>query len=221
MREHHAAEMRTPEFCHGGLSGPNISPTITQAARYQQFFWRNRADVSINSVGNCRGAHPEKRTAGKENRAHPAHTPEIYSLHNCTAPHAYILTPSSTPQSLHLHLQNPAPFTPDLRIPIPRRQPTGLRRPSSLHSKRTPHNLVAPRAPRPQKMPAKSRFTRLDAFTKTVEDARVRTTSGGIVTIVSLLVMVWLVWGEWADYRRIGVKAELVVDRGRGGFVFF
>ncbi|EON64276.1 hypothetical protein W97_03507 [Coniosporium apollinis CBS 100218] len=65
-------------------------------------------------------------------------------------------------------------------------------------------------------MPAKSRFTRLDAFTKTVEDARVRTTSGGIVTIVSLLVMVWLVWGEWADYRRIGVKAELVVDRGRG-----
>lgn len=70
-------------------------------------------------------------------------------------------------------------------------------------------------------MPAKSRFTRLDAFTKTVEDARVRTTSGGIVTIVSLLVMVWLVWGEWADYRRIGVKAELVVDRGRGGFVSF
>lgn len=65
-------------------------------------------------------------------------------------------------------------------------------------------------------MPAKSRFTRLDAFTKTVEDARVRTTSGGIVTITSLLVILWLAWGEWADYRRISVRPELVVDKGRG-----
>lgn len=65
-------------------------------------------------------------------------------------------------------------------------------------------------------MPAKSRFTRLDAFTKTVEDARIRTTSGGIVTIVSLLVIFWLTWGEWADYRRVTVRPELVVDKGRG-----
>ena len=65
-------------------------------------------------------------------------------------------------------------------------------------------------------MPAKSRFTRLDAFTKTVEDARVRTTSGGIVTIVSLLVIFWLTWGEWADYRRVTIRPELVVDKGRG-----
>lgn len=65
-------------------------------------------------------------------------------------------------------------------------------------------------------MPAKGRFTRLDAFSKTVEDARVRTTSGGIVTITSLLVILWLVWGEWADYRRILVHPELVVDKGRG-----
>lgn len=65
-------------------------------------------------------------------------------------------------------------------------------------------------------MPAKSRFTRLDAFTKTVEDARVRTTSGGVVTIVSLLVVIYLVWGEWADYRRVVVMPELIVDQGRG-----
>lgn len=65
-------------------------------------------------------------------------------------------------------------------------------------------------------MPAKSRFTRLDAFTKTVEDARVRTTSGGIVTIVSLLLVFYLVWGEWSDYRRIVVHPELIVDKGRG-----
>ncbi|KAH6648565.1 endoplasmic reticulum-golgi intermediate compartment protein 3 [Truncatella angustata] len=65
-------------------------------------------------------------------------------------------------------------------------------------------------------MPPKSRFTRLDAFTKTVEDARIRTTSGGVVTIVSLLVVLWLAWGEWADYRRIVIHPELIVDKGRG-----
>ena len=65
-------------------------------------------------------------------------------------------------------------------------------------------------------MPVKARFTRLDAFTKTVEDARVRTTSGGIVTLVSLAVILWLVWGEWADFRRVTIHPELVVDKGRG-----
>ena len=65
-------------------------------------------------------------------------------------------------------------------------------------------------------MPAKSRFTRLDAFTKTVEDARVRTTSGGVVTIVSLIIVLYLVLGEWSDYRRVIVHPELIVDKGRG-----
>ena len=65
-------------------------------------------------------------------------------------------------------------------------------------------------------MAAKSRFTRLDAFAKTVEDARIRTTSGGIITIGSLLVILWLVWGEWVDYRRVVVLPELVVDKSRG-----
>lgn len=63
---------------------------------------------------------------------------------------------------------------------------------------------------------AKSRFTRLDAFTKTVDEARIRTTSGGVVTIVSLLVVVFLAWGEWADYRRVVIHPELIVDKGRG-----
>ncbi|CAN8099095.1 unnamed protein product [Discula destructiva] len=65
-------------------------------------------------------------------------------------------------------------------------------------------------------MPAKSRFTRLDAFTKTVEDARIRTSSGGIITIVSLIVVLYLAWGEWADYRRSVIHPELIVDKGRG-----
>ncbi|RPB00824.1 DUF1692-domain-containing protein [Choiromyces venosus 120613-1] len=61
-----------------------------------------------------------------------------------------------------------------------------------------------------------SRLTRLDAFTKTVEDARVRTTSGGIVTLVSLCVVFILVIGEFREYRRIQVLPELVVDKTRG-----
>lgn len=65
-------------------------------------------------------------------------------------------------------------------------------------------------------MPAKSRFTRLDAFAKTVEDARIRTTSGGVITIASLFIVLWLVWGEWADYRRVVVLPELIVDKSRG-----
>ncbi|KAF2635317.1 endoplasmic reticulum-golgi intermediate compartment protein 3 [Massarina eburnea CBS 473.64] len=65
-------------------------------------------------------------------------------------------------------------------------------------------------------MSAKSRFGRLDAFTKTVEDAKVRTTSGGVITIASILVILWLTWSEWADFRRVTVRPELVVDKGRG-----
>ncbi|KAF5125353.1 putative protein C24B11.08c [Metarhizium anisopliae] len=65
-------------------------------------------------------------------------------------------------------------------------------------------------------MPPKSRFTRLDAFTKTVDEARIRTTSGGVVTIISLFVVLFLSWGEWAEYRRVIVRPELVVDKSRG-----
>ncbi|ETI26323.1 hypothetical protein G647_03100 [Cladophialophora carrionii CBS 160.54] len=65
-------------------------------------------------------------------------------------------------------------------------------------------------------MAARSRFHKLDAFTKTVEDARVRTTSGGIVTIASIIIILYLVWGEWVEYRKILVMPELIVDKGRG-----
>jgi endoplasmic reticulum-Golgi intermediate compartment protein 3 len=65
-------------------------------------------------------------------------------------------------------------------------------------------------------MSYRTRFTRLDAFTKTVEDARVRTTSGGVVTLASVLIILWLVWGEWAEYIRVVVRPELIVDKGRG-----
>lgn len=65
-------------------------------------------------------------------------------------------------------------------------------------------------------MAGKSRFMRLDAFAKTVEDARIRTRSGGVVTIAALVVVLCLVWGEWNDFRRVVVLPELIVDKGRG-----
>ena len=42
------------------------------------------------------------------------------------------------------------------------------------------------------------------------------TREGGIVTLTSLIIILWLVWGEWTDYRRVIVKPELIVDKGRG-----
>lgn len=72
----------------------------------------------------------------------------------------------------------------------------------------------------PDTMPPKSRFARLDAFTKTVEDARIRTRLGGVVTISALFVIFFLIWGEWSEYRRIVVLPELVVDKGRGMLPF-
>ncbi|KAI5809320.1 endoplasmic reticulum vesicle transporter-domain-containing protein [Pyronema omphalodes] len=65
-------------------------------------------------------------------------------------------------------------------------------------------------------MARSSRLTRLDAFSKTVEDARIKTTSGGIVTLISVLVVMYLIAGEVGDYRRIEVVPELIVDKSRG-----
>jgi hypothetical protein len=70
-------------------------------------------------------------------------------------------------------------------------------------------------------MARSSRLTRLDAFSKTVEDARIRTTSGGIVTLVSVIVVLLLVIGEINDYRRVEVQAELIVDKSRGEVMRF
>lgn len=60
------------------------------------------------------------------------------------------------------------------------------------------------------------RLPSLDAFAKTVEDARVRTASGGLVTLLSLVTILWLSISEWIDYRRIEYRPQLVVDRARG-----
>lgn len=55
-----------------------------------------------------------------------------------------------------------------------------------------------------------------DAFSKTVEDARIRTASGGLVTILSAIIITLLSLSEFADYRRIEYRPELAVDKARG-----
>ena len=62
----------------------------------------------------------------------------------------------------------------------------------------------------------KSRFRTFDAFQKTVEEARIRTASGGLVTLISACIIFWLLILEIWDWRRIVVRNELVVDHTRG-----
>ncbi|KAG5418568.1 ERV46 [Candida metapsilosis] len=53
----------------------------------------------------------------------------------------------------------------------------------------------------------------LDAFAKTVEDARIKTTSGGIITLICILVALFLIRNEYIDYTTVIARPELVVDR--------
>ena len=62
----------------------------------------------------------------------------------------------------------------------------------------------------------KPRFRTFDAFQKTVEEAKIKTASGGLVTLVSACIIFWLLVLEIWDWRRIVLRNELVVDRTRG-----
>lgn len=62
-------------------------------------------------------------------------------------------------------------------------------------------------------MSGRPRLLSLDAFSKTVEDARVRTASGGMITIVCVFIVLLLIRNEYIDYQSIAVRPELVVDR--------
>lgn len=60
------------------------------------------------------------------------------------------------------------------------------------------------------------RLLSFDAFAKTAEDARVRTASGGLVTLLACGLIAWLSLWEYADYRRVEFAPEMVVDKARG-----
>jgi len=62
----------------------------------------------------------------------------------------------------------------------------------------------------------KGRFRAFDAFQKTVEEARIKTASGGLVTLVSACIIFLLVILEVWDWRRVVIRNELIVDKTRG-----
>ncbi|QBM86122.1 Endoplasmic Reticulum-Golgi Intermediate Compartment ERGIC [Metschnikowia aff. pulcherrima] len=53
----------------------------------------------------------------------------------------------------------------------------------------------------------------LDAFAKTVEDARVKTASGGLITMICVLIVMLLIRNEYYDYTSVVIRPELVVNR--------
>lgn len=57
------------------------------------------------------------------------------------------------------------------------------------------------------------RLISLDAFAKTVEDARVKTASGGLITMVCVLIVMFLIRNEYYDYTSVVVRPELAVNR--------
>ncbi|QPG73779.1 hypothetical protein FOA43_001093 [Brettanomyces nanus] len=54
---------------------------------------------------------------------------------------------------------------------------------------------------------------RFDAFGHTLDDARVKTTSGGVLTLICVFTIFVLLINEYRDYRTIIIRPELVVDR--------
>ncbi|KAF8980831.1 hypothetical protein BGZ46_003649 [Entomortierella lignicola] len=62
---------------------------------------------------------------------------------------------------------------------------------------------------------ALGRFKNFDAYAKTLDDFRVKTSTGAVVTIVSAFIIFVLLLGEFFDYRSIHLESSLVVDSGR------
>ncbi|KAI1320089.1 hypothetical protein EDD11_002061 [Mortierella claussenii] len=60
-----------------------------------------------------------------------------------------------------------------------------------------------------------SKFQQLDAYAKTLDDFRVKTSTGAFVTLACTFIILILVLGELFDYRSIHVESSLVVDSGK------
>ncbi|KAL6933084.1 hypothetical protein ACO0R3_002180 [Hanseniaspora guilliermondii] len=59
------------------------------------------------------------------------------------------------------------------------------------------------------------KLLKIDAFTKTKDDVRIRTRSGGLITIMLLLTSLILIINEWKMFNTIQIIPSLVVDRDR------
>ncbi|KAG0226440.1 Endoplasmic reticulum-Golgi intermediate compartment protein 3 [Actinomortierella wolfii] len=62
-----------------------------------------------------------------------------------------------------------------------------------------------------------NRLKQFDAYAKTLDEFRVKTTAGAAVTLASAAIILILLISEFFDYRSIHVESSLVVDSGRKG----
>ncbi|CAB4378986.1 DUF1692-domain-containing protein [Rhizophagus irregularis] len=60
-----------------------------------------------------------------------------------------------------------------------------------------------------------SQIQSFDAYAKTLDDFRVKTYYGAILTIISAILICILLWSEYCDYRTPEMKPQLVVDKSR------
>ncbi|XP_023955227.2 endoplasmic reticulum-Golgi intermediate compartment protein 3 [Bicyclus anynana] len=61
-----------------------------------------------------------------------------------------------------------------------------------------------------------SKFKQLDAYAKTLEDFRVKTATGAIITVSGAVIMVLLILSELHTYMSPNISEELFVDTSRG-----
>lgn len=54
-----------------------------------------------------------------------------------------------------------------------------------------------------------------DAFARTIDERKIKTSTGGIITIICAITTFILLFNEYQDYNRIVLRPELVVDRDR------
>ena len=56
----------------------------------------------------------------------------------------------------------------------------------------------------------------LDAFGRTLEDVKVKTSFGGTLTLISFALIFTLTVVEFVDYRRVHLEPSIIVDKSRG-----
>ncbi|WVQ74510.1 hypothetical protein IAR50_004111 [Cryptococcus sp. DSM 104548] len=56
----------------------------------------------------------------------------------------------------------------------------------------------------------------IDAFGKTMEDVKIKTRTGALLTFISFSIILTSVMLEFIDYRRIRLEPSIIVDRSRG-----
>lgn len=49
-----------------------------------------------------------------------------------------------------------------------------------------------------------------------MDDVRIRTNVGALITLISFTLIAFLTLGEFLDYKRVHEETQLVVDKNRG-----